>query len=119
MDGDFFKQVDPTSREAQEALKALLGTTLAQLNEIDKNVVGSSSNIRGVKTDLKNVLQNIATAPAPQPRPSPQPHHITAPVVHQVVQQPEIRPAVVTENLGPKLDKILEKLEEIKQALLK
>lgn len=115
MDGDFFRQVDPRSREAQEALKALLGTTLAQLNEIDKNAVGSTSNIRAVKTDLKNVLQNIETVSTPQPpavsnpqlayTPAPEPRHI------QHVSAPVIS--------DEKIDKVISLLEEIKSLLKK
>ena len=45
---DFFKPVDPNSPQAREAIVNLLGTTLAQLKEIDKNVVGSSKNISWV-----------------------------------------------------------------------
>lgn len=113
MDGEFLRPVDPKSPEAQEALRALLGTTLAQLNEIDKNVVGSSSNIRGVKTDLKNVLQNINNAPAqvqqaPVPTSMPQPS-----IEYRPVSQSIAAPV----NNTDKIDKIIELLEDIKALL--
>lgn len=117
MDGDFYKPVDPRSPEAQEALRALLGTTLAQLNEIDKNVVGSSSNIRGVKTDLKNVLQNIQSAQVPQHvQPAPVPTLTPMPV--PIPTQVEPRPAPVNLQDG-RIDKIISLLEDIRNILSK
>lgn len=115
MDGDFFRQVDPRSREAQEALRALLGTTLAQLNEIDKNAVGSTTNIRAVKTDLKNVLQNIETVSTPQPPvvSSPQPTYIP------VAEPKHIQHANVPAVSDEKIDRIIRLLEDIKALLQK
>lgn len=122
MDGDFLKPVDPRSPEAQEALRALLGTTLAQLNEIDKNVVGSSSNIRGVKTDLKNVLQNIQSAPVPQHTSQPIPQHISQPTLTPISMPVPVHaepkaPLVNFDN--NKIDKIVSLLEDIKNILSK
>lgn len=117
MDGDFYKPVDPRSPEAQEALKALLGTTLAQLNEIDKNVIGSSSNIRGVKTDLKNVFQNIQSAQAPQhvqPAPVPTLLPIPTPIPVQIESRPD--PVNLQDN---RIDKIINLLEDIRNILSK
>jgi hypothetical protein len=58
--------LDPNSEQAKHAVMALLGATLAELKQIDQCVVGSSSNIKGMKTDLKNVF-NTLTHPSPQP----------------------------------------------------
>jgi len=115
MDGDFFRQVDPRSREAQEALRALLGTTLAQLNEIDKNVVGSTTNIRAVKTDLKNVLQNIQTVQPSAPEPAPAQIPAPAPIPEARFIQHVANPAINED----KIDKIIGLLEEIKSLLKK
>lgn len=112
--GDFFRQVDPRSREAQEALRALLGTTLAQLNEIDKNAVGSTTNIRAVKTDLKNVLQNIEVQ-APQPPPRP----VTTPTQVPLSEPRFIQQPVTSTTSDEKIDKIISLLEEIKTLLKK
>jgi len=129
MDG--FRPVDPTSREAQEAIANLLGTTLAQLKEIDKTVVGSSKNISGVKTDLKNVFANI---PVNQPPPVQQPPVISyqpspvATVVNAGIntnQSPVIiqedpnqlvfdfSKKITPDTINDKLDRILSKLDTV------
>jgi len=76
---DAIQNLNPgTSNEAKLALAALLGSTMAQLKEIDKSIVGSSSNISS-KLNVGQILQSIPQA-APQAQP---------PVLqHQVVQQP-------------------------------
>ena len=53
---DSIRELTPDSPEAQQAIYNLLGTTLAELKEIDKTVVGTSKNISGIRTDLKNVF---------------------------------------------------------------
>lgn len=128
---DFFKPVDPNSPQAREAIVNLLGTTLAQLKEIDKNVVGSSKNISGVRTDLKNVFANIPIdqPPVPQPPPtiqysSPSPVattvnagiNISAPVLPQ--EDPDqlvfdFSKKITPDTINDKLDRILSKLEGI------
>lgn len=60
MDG--LVSLTPDDPRAKEAIINLLGTTLAELKQIDKTVVGGSRNIAAVKTDLKNVL-NFQQAP--------------------------------------------------------
>lgn len=131
-----FRQLDPSSLEAQEALRNLLGTTLAQLNEIDKNIVGSSSNIRGVKTNLRDVLAHVPQA-APPPPSVPQPQYISvdqpapapvpspAPVAHSepVVQEDpnqlifDFNSKVTPDVVDDKLDRILSKLNDIIELL--
>ena len=128
---DFFKPVDPNSPQAREAIVNLLGTTLAQLKEIDKNVVGSSKNISGVRTDLKNVFANIPIDQPPvlQPPPtiqysSPSPVattvnagiNISAPVLPQ--EDPDqlvfdLSKKITPDTINDKLDRILSKLESI------
>lgn len=80
--------LDPNSEQAKHAVMALLGATLAELKQIDQNVVGSSTNIKGMKTDLKNVFNATAQ---PQPQPIIQP---------QAVPQPYIPPAATSVNAG-------------------
>ncbi|NBO99102.1 MAG: hypothetical protein EBU90_03110 [Proteobacteria bacterium] len=120
-----FRPIDPNSLEAQEALKSLLGSTLAQLNEIDKNIVGSSSNIRGVKTDLRNVLANVQAPPPPPPPVYHQPAPVPMPVpVQQVVSVPPVEQdpnqlvfdfnqPITPDTINSKLDSILDKLRDI------
>ena len=86
------QQLDP---QIANVVYNFLGTTLAQLNEIDKNNLGSSS-LKAVKTDPKNVFRrnadpsmnllpseavNLAPPPAP---PQPQATVVAAPN-HNVV----------------------------------
>lgn len=98
--------------EARNAVLALLGTTLAQLKEIDKNVVGSSRNISALKTDLKNVFN----MPQPQQAPQPSVPYTPAPAAIQPAPpvQPPIVPSFTTEvanNIISRLDTIIQKLD--------
>jgi hypothetical protein len=64
---DAIQDVNPnSSNEAKFALAALLGSTMAQLKEIDKSIVGGSSNISS-KLDVQRVLQSIQPVQQPQP----------------------------------------------------
>lgn len=83
---DALVPLDPNSEQAKHAVMALLGATLAELKQIDQNVVGNSTNIKGMKTDLKNVFN---TAQHVQPQPSP-----------QIVSQPYVQPIATAVNAG-------------------
>ena len=88
---DAIQEVNPNSNnEAKFALAALLGSTMAQLKEIDRSIVGSSSNISS-KLDINRVLQTIQQ-PVQQP---PAVHH-------QPVQQPGLTfaPQATVVNAG-------------------
>jgi len=131
--------VDPNSAEAKNAVLALLGTTLAELKQLDRNVVGSSKNISGVKTDLQNVFRITTdqTTPQPSQQPTPQPTIEFNPiqVAHQPVIQPQQTPPVAIAvqqpaedpnqlvfdfnkpitptTINDKLDRILDRLDRI------
>jgi len=122
MDG--IVNLTPDDPRAREAIVNLLGTTLSELKEIDKNVVGGSRNISALKTDLKNVFN------------FQQPSQITS-TTNTVVQPPaqsQVQPSVlplisppedpnqlifdfnqkITPNtINDKLDRILDKLDRI------
>lgn len=123
---------------AREAIITLLGTTLSELKEIDKNVVGSSRNISALKTDLKNVF-NFQQAPPTAtvvnaginvevPRPVIQPSRAPEPqqqVILNTTEQPEdpnqlvfdFNQKITPDTINNKLDKILDKLESIANIL--
>lgn len=137
MDG--IVNLSPEDPRAKEAIISLLGTTLAELKQIDKAVVGSSKNIAAVKTDLKNVL-NFQQAPVVAPP------VITPPIATTVaaginIQQSQHTPAqiqpqsqsvpvedpnqlvfdfnqkITPDTINNKLDRILDKLDNIISAI--
>lgn len=63
--------LSPDDPRAKEALIGLIGSTFAQLKEIDSNVVGGSSNIRALKTDVKGMIENVVRRPQQPPAPMP------------------------------------------------
>ena len=129
--------VDPNSAEAKNAVLALLGTTLAELKQLDRNVVGSSKNISGVKTDLQNVFRITTdqTTSQPSQQPTLQPtiefnltQAVPQPILQQVpqvvaaVQQPAEDPnqlvfdfnkPITPTTINDKLDRILDRLDRI------
>lgn len=132
--------VDPNSAEAKNAVLALLGTTLAELKQLDRNVVGSSKNISGVKTDLQNVFRITTDQAASQPsqQPTLQPaiefnstQAVPQPILQQVQQVPQVvavvqQPAedpnqlvfdfnkpITPTTINDKLDRILDRLDRI------
>lgn len=132
-------QVDPrVNNEAKLALAALLGSTMAQLKEIDRSIVGSSSNIQS-KLDINRVLGAInapASAPSPVPVPAPaltisQPdlQFTPAPVPAAPVSPDSTTPEdpnqlvfdfnkpITPETINGKLDTIIDKLNRILELL--
>jgi hypothetical protein len=131
--------VDPNSVEGKNAIMALLGTTLAELKQIDRQSVGSSKNISGVKTDLQNVFRITTdqTTPQQSQQPNLQPtiefnpiqvvqqpviQSQQAPPVAVVVQQPAEDPnqlvfdfnkPITPTTINDKLDRILDRLDRI------
>ena len=78
---DAIQDVNPnSSNEAKFALAALLGSTMAQLKEIDRSIVGSSSNISS-KLDVQRVLQSIQPVQQPQPPILQQPQPVQQPAL--------------------------------------
>ena len=139
---DSIRELTPDSPEAQQAIYNLLGTTLAELKEIDKTVVGSSKNISGIRTDLKNVFNFVPGSPQAatvvnagvnvQPPvgslhvthiPTPQPPVLQQPpstvlVEPQVQDDPnqlvfDFSKKITPDTINDKLDAILVKLDKI------
>jgi hypothetical protein len=92
--------VDPNSAEAKNAVLALLGTTLAELKQLDRNVVGSSKNISGVKTDLQNVFRITTDQTTSQP-----------------VQQPALQPTIEFNSTQAALQPVLQQMRQVPQVV--
>lgn len=128
--------VDPRiNNEAKLALASLLGSTMAQLKEIDRSIVGSSSNIQS-KLDVNGILGAIKSQPVHQASPPPQHvappqlEFIPTPVPVQNVPSPEIPSAedpnqlvfdfnkpITPDTINSKLDGIISKLDRIIELL--
>lgn len=125
--------VDPNSQEARNAVLALLGTTLAELKQIDKNIVGTSKDIVANRTNLENVF-NIREQVLPQQPPQPQ---IAAPIQITVNTPPspstppqitdedpnqlifDFSKKITPDTINDKLDRILDKLDRVIDLLKK
>ena len=125
---DSIVNLDPNDPRARDAILSLLGTTLSELKEIDKNVVGSSRNISALKTDLKNVLNfqhavpPVATTVAAGINIQPQQHIIQPPPSPVATVAPQEDPnqlvfdfnqKITPDTINNKLDRILEKIDRI------
>ena len=106
------------TKEQIESIAALIGSTQAELNQLDSNIVGESTNLKRNSFDGKGVLQKrmeevrteMGGAPPPPPPPSMPPagiHPSVQPV--QPVQQYQTQPA----SYGSELTVILQKLVSI------
>ncbi|NBW57107.1 hypothetical protein EBR43_04850 [bacterium] len=137
MDG--IVNLTPDDPRAKEAIIGLIGSTFAQLKEIDNHVVGSSSNIKALKTDVKSMITDIIKPNAPQhvppPVAPPPPVHVAPTFVaptHTVVAaginvQPtmpvqqedpdqlvfDFNKKITPDTINDKLDRILDKLDRI------
>ena len=126
--------VDPNSQEARNAVLALLGTTLAELKQIDKNIVGTSKDIIANRTNLENVF-NVREQISPQQPPQPQ---VAAPIQITVNTPPppqssqsqvteedpnqlifDFSKKITPDTVNDKLDRILDKLDRIIDLLKK
>lgn len=128
---DALVPLDPHSKEAKDAVLALLGSTLAELKQIDRNVIGSSKDIVANRTNLQNVF-NITEPVASTPTPAQVPQ-LSIPVTLSIPTTAPALPASVpvvneedpnqlvfdfTKKITPdtvndKLDRILDKLDRI------
>lgn len=131
MSNEALVPLDPNSQEAKNAVLALLGSTLAELKQLDRNVVGSSKDIIANKTNLQNVFNiteqpvinnNTQTttpvAPVLQPtlipnispvQPSSQPVKEEDP--NQLVF--DFTKKITPDTINDKLDRILDKLDRL------
>jgi len=136
------QQIDP---RIANVVYNFLGNTLAQLNEIDKNNLGSSS-LKAVKTDPKNVFSmshdasmnlmpaNMQVLPEPPQVQQPEMHSIpqatvvnaglniphTIPVATLPVTPPQPRVELQIKNSGDvkkEIDNIISALSNIKNLL--
>lgn len=129
------KDLDPSvDLEARMAVVSMLGQTLAQLKEIDKNIVGSSTNIAGQKLDLRKALPPVHSAPqVAQPvvehipvatvvnaginvQPVQQIH--ASNIVSQAAEDPnqlvfDFTKKITPDTINDKLDRIMDKLDKI------
>lgn len=120
--------LDPNSPEAKNAILALLGTTLAELKQIDKNVIGSSKDIIANRTNLQNVFNvtsPIQNTPVSQPttppvsppiqitvnHPSPTPPPVVDEDPNQLVF--DFTKKITPDTINDKLDRILDKLDRV------
>ena len=132
---DGLVEVDPNSQEGKNAIMALLGTTLAELKQIDRQSVGSSKNISGVKTDLQNVFRITTDQTTPHTPQQPTIQLNTVQTVPQFAAQPQLVPQTVAaaphpvedpnqlvfdfnkpitpDTINNKLDRILDRLDRI------
>lgn len=133
MSNESIVPLDPNSPEAKFAVTALLGATLAELKQIDSQIVGGSKNIRGNQIDLGRVFNTPPpTVAAPPPPPSPlyttvnaginvTPNHSVA-IAPAVVEQPTENPdqllfdfttKITPITINDKLDRILDRLDRV------
>jgi hypothetical protein len=132
-EGNPIVDLGPNDPNTKYALAALLGSTLSQLKTIDGSMVGSSNNIRAVKTDVNQIFSQLA---AQQPGVTPpqqinpvanvvnaginisQPVQQAAPVVAVEYQDPnqlvfDFNKPITPDTINGKLDSILSKLTDI------
>lgn len=131
-DGPSVVSINPAaSEEAKLALISLLGTTLAELKNIDSNVVGSSLNIKANKTDINKILNDsgFITQNTPPKILTQQPQQINIhpqPVVQETVSHSQnistedpnqlvfdFNQKITPETIDNKLNIIIEKLNKI------
>ena len=123
----------PDNPNTKYALAALLGSTLSELKTIDGSMVGSSNNIRALKTDVNQIFSQLAsTHPTGTPPQHinpvanvvnaginiPQPVQQAAPVVAVEYQDPnqlvfDFNKPITPDTINGKLDSILSKLTDI------
>lgn len=131
MSNEALVPLDPNSQEAKNAVLALLGSTLAELKQLDRNVVGSSKDIIANKTNLQNVFNiteqpaitnntqvSMPVAPALQPAliPNISPGQVSSqPVKDEDPNQLvfDFTKKITPDTINDKLDRILDKLDRL------
>lgn len=134
-------ELSPDDPRAKEAIIGLIGSTFAQLKQIDSHVVGSSNNIKAMKTDVKDLITQVIKSNNPVPPVlTSQPvqvapafvaptHTVVAAGVNVPVVQPQpIAPSIqenpdqlvfdfskkiTPDTINDKLDRILDKLDRL------
>lgn len=130
---DNIVELGPDNPGTKLAVAALLGSTLSELKSIESNIVGSSSNIRALKTNVNQIFsqlssqQPIAAPPQQQINPVnvvnaginlPQPVQQAAPVTAAEYEDPnqlvfDFNKPITPDTINGKLDSILSKLTDI------
>ena len=125
-------ELGPENPGTKLAVAALLGSTLSELKSIESNIVGSSSNIRALKTNVNQIFSQLTTSQPQVVQPPP-----AAPIANVVNAgintQVQVTPPTVQEDpnqllfdfnkpitpdtINNKLDSILSKLSDIDQRL--
>jgi ABC-type hemin transport system substrate-binding protein len=96
---DFLTQDLPP--DARSAVMGLIGSTFAELKKVDESMVSPNNNVRGIKTDIKKLINeanNIVAPTTPQPQIAQQ-----APQIQQAPQllpEPVViqAPAIIEDN---------------------
>jgi len=133
MDG--IVDLSPDDPRAKEALIGLIGSTFAQLKEIDSNVVGGSNNIKALKTDVKGMIESLVHRPqqqvaAPAVQLTPMyvaptntvvaaginvPAQLTPPVPQEDPNQLvfDFNMKITPDTINDKLDRVISKLDRV------
>ena len=118
-------------KEEIESVAALIGSTQAELAQLDDNIVGESTNLKRNTFDGKTVLQKrmqevaaeYGGGASPPPQPQPVVQQIPPAGVHPEVQQPQpviqhvVQPQPVQQNYGSELQIVLQKLVSIEDEI--
>jgi hypothetical protein len=99
--------IDNLPPDPRSALLGLIGSTFAELKNIDKQLITKSNNIAGIKTDLNRLVAeaNSLSAPVPVPVvaqqvPAPQVHIAPALEPQPVISTTPVQPQVIEEDDG-------------------
>jgi hypothetical protein len=90
-------ELDDLPPDPRSALLGLIGSTFAELKNIDNHLITKSNSIAGIKTDLNRLVaeaNQLVVNPQPAPTPSVQP----PPPVLPVQPVPVLEPAIATEH---------------------
>jgi outer membrane protein OmpA-like peptidoglycan-associated protein len=128
-------QLGPEDPGTKFAVAALLGSTLSELKSIESNIVGSSSNIKALKTNVNQIFSQLTTAAPHQQTPSTVISAPVVPIANVVNAGINIQPGttaiqddpnqllfdfnkpITPHTINNKLDTILSKLADIDQRL--
>lgn len=102
-----------------QALAALVGTTQAELNKLDEDIISSGSGLASANFDGKSIIQkelrqiNSQATGQVQPAPQPTPQPVPALPVQTPVPQGHVAPVQPQNTYGGELTVILQKLVSI------
>lgn len=133
---DNIVELGPENPSTKLAVAALLGSTLSELKSIESNIVGSSSNIKALKTNVNQIFSQLTTTQPHQPVPQVVQPPAAAPIANVVnagvnisqnlqptVQEDpnqlifDFNKPITPDTINNKLDSILSKISDIDQRL--